>query len=138
MKHRRLVWLAGAILAITAAAVCVGQSGSAPLIITENDNGKTLQATVGQKIFIQLPSNPTTGYTWVVPRDTGPLVRGKKTYTANGSNLAGAGGTQSLEFYAKDTGTATLTLEYKRPWENDPPARTFTVTVNVVSSEKKN
>ena len=50
--------------------------------------------------------------------------------------MPGAGGLESLEFYAQDTGAATITLDYRRPWENDPPARTFTVTVKVTPCEK--
>lgn len=139
MQRCAVLQFASTLLAVwvaAVAAVSAQPSASSLLIVTEKENGKSLQLTVGQMVVIQLPSNPTTGYQWVLPWDTGPLVGGRQKYTRNEGHMPGAGGTETFKFYAKDTGTVTLTLDYRRPWENDPPARTFTVTVNVASCEK--
>jgi inhibitor of cysteine peptidase len=135
MQHRSLFRFASALLAVLVAAVAPAlaqSSAPSPLIVTEKDDGKTLQLTVGHELVIQLPSNPSIGYTWVLPWDLGPLVGGRQKHDADGGNVPGAGGTDTFKFYAKDTGTVTLTLDYKVPWQNDPPTRTFSVTVNVV------
>ena len=94
---------------------------NAPLVLTEKDNDKTVQVTVGQRLVIQLPSTPGTGYQWVLQSDSGPLVGGRQEYTSNGAGMPGAAGTETFKFYGKETGTTTLTLDYRRPWENDPP-----------------
>jgi inhibitor of cysteine peptidase len=129
-------------VSMTAALNSFGQppqtSQTKPTItLTEKDTGATLQMRVGQTLLIQLPANPTTGYTWTVNGSVAPLTKSGKTNYAANSSAMGAGGTQSLTFYAENTGTATITLDYRRPWENDPPAKTFTVTFTVIPCEKK-
>ena len=139
MQRRAVLQFASALLVVwvaAVAAVSAQSSSSSPLIVTEKGDGKTLQLTVGQWLEIQLASNPTTGYQWVLPWDIGPLVGGRQKYTGSEGKMPGTGGTETFKFYAKDTGTVTLTLDYRRPWENDPPARTFTVTVKVVPCDK--
>lgn len=138
MQRRALSRFASALLLVWITAVIAASaqsSASSPLVVTEKDDGKTLQLTVGHYLVIQLPSNPTIGYQWVLPWDLGPLVggrQGRQKHDADGGNMRGAGGTDTFKFHAKDTGTVTLTLDYKVPWQNDPPTRTFTVTLNVV------
>lgn len=139
MRYRALSRFSYLLLAVAWAAAGVAsaqQSASSPLIVTEKDDGKSVQVMVGQTLAIQLPSNPTTGYQWVLARDLGPLVGGRQRFTPSGANMPGAGGAETFKFLAKETGSVTLTLEYRRPWENDPPTKTFTVTVKVVPCEK--
>ncbi len=137
MQRRALLQFASALLIVwmaAVAAVSAQSSASSRLIVTEKDAGNTLQLMVGHELVIQLPSNPSTGYTWVLPWDLGPLVggrQGRQKHDAERGNMGGAGGADTFRFYARDTGTVTLTLDYRRPWENDPPVRTFTVTVNI-------
>ncbi len=136
MKRRTSLQFVSALLAVWLAAVAAGSaqtSATSPLIVTEKDDGNAVLATVGQMLVIQLPSNPTTGYQWVLPWDLGPLVRWQ---TRCRKATGGAGGTETFKFFAKDTGTVTLTLDYRRPWENDPPLRSFTVTVNITPGSK--
>jgi inhibitor of cysteine peptidase len=68
--------------------------------------------------------------------DPAPLVFEKSQHLADSRNegVAGSGGTQIFQFAADVSGSAKITLEYRRPWEKDaPPAKTFSVTINVVS-----
>jgi predicted secreted protein len=138
MRRRAWFQLASALVVVWVAAltaVSAQSSASSPLVVTEKDDGNTLQLTVGHELVIQLPSNSTTGYQWVLPWDLGPLVggrQGRQKHDADGGNMRGAAGTDTFKFHAKDTGTVTLTLDYRRPWENAPSARTFTVTLKVV------
>jgi inhibitor of cysteine peptidase len=106
----------------------------APITVTEQDSDKTIEVAVGQKILVQLPSNPTTGYQWSVLGKPAPLVFVKSDYAANPQAAArmGAGGMQTLRFTAKSEGKVELKLGYARPWEKDmAPAKTFVVTVVV-------
>ena len=92
----------------------------------------TMSLKVGEMQRIELPSNPTTGYSWYPTRkieknpiislvksgyeaDDTPVRHSSKGATAGG--LAGSGGTQYWEIKGKKVGNYTLTLQYKRPWE---------------------
>jgi inhibitor of cysteine peptidase len=107
---------------------------SSPITVTEQDNSKSIELAKGQIIFVRLASNPTTGYQWMQQRDAAPLELVKSDFASDtpAKNMAGVGGTQSLQFVAKSAGKAILNLEYRRPWEKDvAAARTFTLTVVV-------
>ena len=56
---------------------------------------------------------------------------GEVAFTPSSSAI-GAGGTQAFRFKAIGTGQTTLTLVYRRPWENNvAPTQTFTIQVSV-------
>jgi inhibitor of cysteine peptidase len=125
-----------AVLAIYLA--CVAQHAFAaspsPITLTQQDEGKTVEAAVGQKIFVQLASNPTTGYQWSVVGNPAPLEFIKSDYAADpqAAGRIGAGGIQTLRFADKLPGKVELKLGYARPWEKDvAPAKTFTATIVV-------
>jgi inhibitor of cysteine peptidase len=127
-------------MSMTAAVICVAQSarGTPAISLTDNDSGKTIAMKVGQSLAIRLPANPTTGYSWTLADKPELLPLRKSEYVAGAGKdgAMGAGGTQVFGFAAADSGTATIKLNYRRPWENDPPARSFTVTVNITPSPK--
>jgi inhibitor of cysteine peptidase len=110
------------------------QSAPSNLTISDKDNRTNVDLTTGQTLIVRLPSNPSTGYAWVVNGDPAPLkltksfsVRSKGT-----SGMVGAPRTAVLEFNAASSGVTTLTLLYRRSWEyNVAPTKTFTVTVSV-------
>ena len=110
--------------------------GPAPLQATEADNGKTVQAAVGQKIVVALDGNITTGYSWAVAKVAGEAISqiGKVEYAQRPAprGMVGVGGQFKASFQAAKPGQATLTMEYRRPWEKNKPAeKTFTLTVQV-------
>jgi inhibitor of cysteine peptidase len=103
-------------------------------VVTASDADKPIQVSVGQTLQVRLASNPTTGYSWNVQQTPPELELEHSAYTADaqGKNLPGSGGYQTIEFAAKFAGTPELKLEYRRPWEKDvAPAKTFSVTVTV-------
>ena len=122
-------------------------SGLAAMELDESSNGKTASAVVGQEIIIRLKGNATTGYSWVVGKIEGDALGqvGKVKYVSDQPPMPAGGGDRRLmrhkvggggkyvfTFRATKAGTAKLTLEYKRLWEKGkPPAKTFTLTVNV-------
>ncbi|MBN2733821.1 MAG: protease inhibitor I42 family protein [Methanomicrobiaceae archaeon] len=99
----------------------------------KEDNGATRDVNQGCTIYIELPENPTTGYTWQM--DTGGLSLVNDEYIAdsNAEGLVGGGGMHKWELLAKDKGTYQVKGIYKRSWEETTPDdETWTVTVNVV------
>ena len=104
--------------------------------LTEADNGSSVKLASGGQLIVALTSNASTGYTWSV-QDPAPSqleLQGEPKYVPPGSttNVVGAAGTQVFTFVAQSSGSAKLTLQYKRPFEpNAAPAQTFSVTVDV-------
>jgi inhibitor of cysteine peptidase len=85
------------------------------------DSPEQVSVTVGEEFTVKLASNPTTGYSWALAGALPSwLVQVNQAYIADTSGLAGAGGTEHWTFRATAAGSATLTLQYERPWEGTP------------------
>ncbi|WP_462379054.1 protease inhibitor I42 family protein [Pseudomonas sp. Marseille-QA0892] len=89
----------------------------------------------GQMLILSLPSNPTTGYRWVIHDDAAPQLEslGPEVYSnPKGDSLIGADGQSTWRFKATTAGDATLRLAYQRPWESDsPPSQSVECTLRV-------
>jgi inhibitor of cysteine peptidase len=108
------------------------------LMLDASADGSTQQLTKGQVMSITLESNPSTGYSWFATSSNPDVLvqMGEPEYQAPASDstnpIVGAAGAETYYFQAADTGTATLTLDYKRSWETDVnPEKTITITVEV-------
>ena len=100
--------------------------------LTGSDNGKTIQAHVGDEIAIALDANPSTGYGWAVEKNDGTLLTLKQSNFSASSSAIGSGGTQTLTFVAKSAGTAHLQLKYWRSFVGEQSiTRRFAVTIQV-------
>ena len=89
----------------------------------------------GQQLILTLPSNPTTGFRWVV-RDAAPGVLqslGPEVYSnPEDAGLVGSAGQSTWRFQARQAGEGRLLLTYQRPWETGvAPAKTFDCAVRV-------
>ena len=98
----------------------------------------TLTVKVNEQFYITLSSSPSsTGYEWQVASVSNPdMVRFVDSqYIRPESELVGAPGKQVLTFNALQEGSATIQLEYVRPWETDvPPVSIYVVEVMVVEN----
>jgi predicted secreted protein len=118
--------------------VIAPESVAQPIMLTMDDNGKTVDLQVGQSATITLEGNPTTGYEWSVASFDNPGVLksgfgGIYISHADASDSepprVGVGGTYSWTYQAVQAGKATVSLAYARSWETDTPAaKTFDVT----------
>jgi len=107
---------------------------SPPVTVTDHDNGNDIDLGSNEALIVKLTSNPSTGYQWTVVGDPSPLKLQKATYRKNAksSQAIGAPGVQVFQFGASSAGIANLNFAYRRSWEyNLPPAKTFSVRVNV-------
>ena len=127
---KRLAVLTIACAAIVAAAGC---NPSTVTLATE-DNGSSVTLDVGQTLEINLPSNPSTGYSWQsasIPACLEPAGASRFESEAE-EDVVGASGTETLTFEATKVGTGLLELEYEQAWLPDAePADTFSVDVTV-------
>lgn len=83
------------------------------------DPTKTIDVAVGKDLTIALESNPTTGYSWQADYDKAMLSLLSDEYEAKSvaKGIVGSGGTQYLTFTALAAGRTSVTLTYRRSWE---------------------
>lgn len=102
------------------------------MVITENRNGQTVNVRVGDEVVIQLPAQMGTGYSWQLrARDAKIAVpQGEPQLKSTPAQAPGAAEQQLFRFKIQAPGSATVQLQYVRPWEkNQPPQKTFQVTL---------
>ena len=103
--------------------------------ITEADAGKVISVAVGQPFSVALVGVPTAGYLWkpvnppaflsVTGETGGPTTRAQTK-----PGFTGGDHWEGTFFTAASSGRGELRFEQRRPWEqNEPPADTFTVTI---------
>jgi inhibitor of cysteine peptidase len=101
-------------------------------------DGTTQQVKKGEIVAITLESNPSTGYGWYIKiSDPKVITQLEETQfqepsPSSSTPLLGAAGMQTFLLQAVETGTATITLEYKRSWETTvAPEKTIIIVVEV-------
>lgn len=85
------------------------------------------QVQVNDVVMIQMPMNPTTGFSWVLldkqENETQCLTLGKEEYFTSQERKAevfGAGGTKYYNFVAKQSGSTTLDFISCQVWTMKP------------------
>jgi len=76
-------------------------------------------ARVGETFEIHLPSNPTTGYRWIIaPAIDEKIVHlESQDYFRTDGTMPGAGGDEVWKFRAVGRGRTEIVMGYTRPWE---------------------
>jgi inhibitor of cysteine peptidase len=110
----------------------------ASLDLDAGADGTTQQLAKGEVLTITLESNPSTGYSWFATVSNPDVLSqmGEPEYIeptqSSSTMIVGASGTETFLFQGTDTGSATITLDYKRGWETDAaPEKTITIIVEV-------
>ena len=75
-------------------------------------------ASVGETFSIELDGNATTGYEWEPKLSDDTLRLIERRYQPAGAGI-GAGGKEIFTFEPMKSGRASVSFEYKRPWETD-------------------
>lgn len=111
-----------ALTAAVALGACSGASSSPPPPATADraDSGSTITLAPGQTLLVNLDTNPSTGFAWLVEQEPDPKVLetvGEQVDVPQSGGQVGAGGTVTLTFVARDAGETAFALVYKQPWE---------------------
>jgi inhibitor of cysteine peptidase len=94
------------------------ENGTEPmLLITEKDNGQTVDTRLGETVRINLPENATTGYRWAIDHYDEKFIEVISTEPQYTSNAVGSGGEIAFIFRCKKVGTGEIVLKYWRHWE---------------------
>ena len=124
----------GLLSATFLAAESLGGGGGTPQpAFGEADSGRTVTVSKGTQIMIQLPANPSTGYSWsVTVSNPGVVSQAGDPVFKPSSSALGAGGVYTVWFDATGSGKTDLWLDYRRSWEIDvQPVKTYVLHVVV-------
>jgi inhibitor of cysteine peptidase len=104
------------------------------LVFSEKDNGALVEVSLGSKVTVELPENPTTGYQWTVNGiDEVFLVPEGDAFLVGQQMGLGAGGVRRIFFRAKGTGCTSLSLINKRVGQSDDEATgSFRLAVRIL------
>jgi inhibitor of cysteine peptidase len=134
-RTHMLLFLALALSALLFSACSNGDDDdqAADLTLTVEDNGGSFDVSQGDRIRIELASNPTTGFEWAVDNINPSVLRYEGAmYEADDTSLVGQGGTQRITFQAINPGESVIQLKYWRSWEGDDSVvDRFEITVSV-------
>ena len=88
----------------------------------------------GTLFAIELPSNPTTGYMWILENTKGITLFDEDkfgTFGERSSPLDGAPTVQTFALMPTIGGQIDLIFKYKRAWEDDPEPAMYKVKLAV-------
>ncbi|MCF1252117.1 protease inhibitor I42 family protein [Pseudomonas putida] len=110
------------------------QTPSQPVDLdAESECPKRLQ--VGQVLTLTLPSNPTTGYRWLLQNPAPNVLQnlGPEVYSApEDTGIVGSSGMSTWRFQARAAGEGNLVLVYQQPWAPEVrPVQTFDCAIRV-------
>lgn len=118
------------ILVLVLAAVCCTAFATAAVVpLSENDNGRTVSARVGDTFLLRLPENPSTGYRWTVTVTPGLCVTSDR-HSPSILHRIGAPGTHEWQIRVMQPGDQIISGVYSRPWAPDEPGKTFTLMIS--------
>ncbi len=112
-----------ALASFAASPAKAGQENFGP-----NDDGKTVELTPGTIITVELPENPSTGYSWSYSIDSSVAEIVEDSFVPPENPIPGAGGMRLLKL--KVIGSGELNMSYERSWEKQP-IDTFTLAFQV-------
>ncbi len=101
-------------------------------VLTRKDNASSVRIAAGDRLTIELPGNPTTGFMWsVVSVDTASFRISEAEVIRSGAkrNVVGAPSLFRWHVEALKESSGTIKLAYARSWEKVPPAEVFSVTL---------
>lgn len=89
----------------------------------------------GQTLNLTLPSNPSTGYRWLVQNPAAGILRslGPEVYShPEDAGVVGSAGQSVWRYQAQTAGEGHLLLVYQQPWAPEVrPVQTFDCAITV-------
>jgi inhibitor of cysteine peptidase len=105
------------------------------LVITHKHHKHEFKIILGEKFKVELPENPSAGYLWIISQSTSPnitLINKEFILPRKDHQMIGQAGLRVFMFEATETGSASLELILKRPWEKeDKFADKFSIKLSV-------
>ena len=106
----------------------------AQIVVSSVQDGHVLTARVGDSISLELPGNPTTGYTWALRSVDEKRLEVQDSGYVSAAPGVGSGGLETWKLKAREPGVAHIELTRWRPWEGEKSiVNRFSVTLNILS-----
>ena len=124
MKLRMLSFLIIIVLMLSLSS-CIVTSRETHVDITcdefrDNPSGTRNEFTieVGDKVYVELCSNPTTGFKWSYEMTGDPSVKEEDyNFEEPDSDLTGSAGIEKWTFEGVEKGTSRIIMAYSQPWD---------------------
>jgi len=102
-------------------------------LFDQTNNNETYSVGLDSELWLSLPGNPTTGYSWLLNTTPGIVIVNEWYIPDDKSGtMVGSGGTYVWVIKTVQTGNQTISCVYARPWEsNSTNFPTFTLTFDV-------
>lgn len=107
-----------------------GGDGTATRTLTPADFGTTRTVGLHELVVLELPENPSTGFTWRQSW-TPETALGMTWEYQTSAAQTGGGGTRCFVYETLERGQATITVQYGRWWEGGDRDEPQTITLNV-------
>ncbi|MBM3107683.1 protease inhibitor I42 family protein [Pseudomonas sp. P66] len=116
-------------------AACTQTPGKHDNLVLEKASQCPVHLETNQTLTLTLPSNPSTGYRWLVQNPATGILRslGPEVYShPEDAGVVGSAGQSLWRFQAQATGEGHLILVYQQPWAPEVrPAQTFDCAISV-------
>ncbi|MDQ1276949.1 MAG: inhibitor of cysteine peptidase [Euryarchaeota archaeon] len=103
-------------------------------VITEANNGMSINLRNGETFYLKLRENPSTGYSWQLNVSDGlSILSSEYTQDPSPEEMEGVPGTHQWEIKAVTPGSQQVNGIYKRPWEDTTGTEdNFTLNIEIV------
>lgn len=92
------------------------------LVISSKDENQRFSVEKGDKVVVELKSNPSTGYQWkIIEGNTEILNFVSKNFVSDKAEpgMVGVGGTDHFNFTANKKGNTVFKFEYSKKFESE-------------------
>jgi len=86
---------------------------------SQNNENMTVQIKLGEVYILELPSNPSTGYTWTYTPEVVKIIAIEEVSGGNLSETPGASHECVFKIKGIQKGIVKVTFIYHRVWEKD-------------------
>jgi len=123
------------LLSLALLGACAQKPGTSVTLHQKQQSQCPLTLHSGQQLILRMPSNPTTGFRWIIRDSAAGVLHslGPEVYSnPEDAGLVGSAGVSTWRFEARQAGEGRLHLTYERPWEvGVVPAQRFDCQIRV-------
>ena len=140
MKRNISIIIVALLLVVVAVTGCVKRDVKEERTFVTSGYGYLAYAKDGNTAYIELDSNPTTGFDWYYDELPQNLELVSKDYESSSKDktAAGGGGKTMYSFKVNEAGSFIVQLDYKRIWEKNPPSRVVRFSISATKDSSGN
>jgi predicted secreted protein len=102
-------------------------------VLTQADNGRSIELHVGDQFQLSLRESRMAGYRWNMVEKGEPVLTSNETEVHSRPPSFGGPGMRAWTFTAEKPGSVRIYLQHRRPWEAAGSGDDFSLHVSVAS-----